>query len=348
MDEKIQDIYLTNKKMRKKWQAFLEERGIKNFAENEVNLIQQTIGIFNEQDELIATGSLAGNVIKYVAVCDAISETKGARFNKIISELENRLSQVECFHYFVYTKPMYQKSFEHVGFKLLAATSLGILMEKGTPNITDYIASIPHFPIKKRIASIVMNANPFTKGHRFLVEKAASENDYVYVFVVNQDASLFKTNERIELIKRGTADLKNVVVVNGGDYMVSYVSFASYFIKNTDQIIKYQTMLDAKIFKNNIIKPLGITSRYLGSEPFSHTTSLYNDALKKELGNDIQVIIVPRKKISGVTVSATKVREAIATGNFGEFTDYVPKTTADYIIQNMENIQLRIRERAEN
>ena len=58
------------------------------------------------------------------------------------------------------------------------------------------------------------------------------KNDLVYVFVVNTDLSLFKTSERFELVKAGTADLKNVIVVDGGDYMVSYATFPAYFLES--------------------------------------------------------------------------------------------------------------------
>lgn len=341
MSEKIQDIYLSNNSAREQWRAFLEERGIKNFTKNETKLIEQTIGIFDD-DKLVATGSFANNVIKYVAVCDAGIQNKGARFNKVITELENRLSQLSRFHHFVFTKPEYQNSFEHVGFRTLAATEFGVILEKGTPNIEDYLAKIPRFASGSKIASIVMNANPFTKGHRYLVEKAARENDYVYVFVVKQDASLFKTSERLKLVKEGTADIENVIVVSGGDYMVSFVSFPSYFIKDKEKVIKYQTLLDAKIFKEQIIKPLGITSRYLGSEPFSHTTNLYNKALQEELGTEINIVIVDRLEIDKEVVSATKVRKAIAKGKVSECLGNVPNTTATYIIANLKELQLRV------
>ncbi|MFT8824812.1 MAG: [citrate (pro-3S)-lyase] ligase [Liquorilactobacillus mali] len=343
MTERIQDIYLSNKSAKEEWMAFLKKRGIKNFAESETKLIEQTIGLFDEQDRLVATGSIANNVIKYVAVCDIGAHNKGARFNKIISEIESRLAQLNKFHYFVFTKPRYQTSFEYIGFKALAATEFGVILEKGTPNVDDYLDEIPRFDAGNKIASIVMNANPFTNGHRYLVEKAAKENDYVYVFVVKQDASLFKTAERLELVKEGTADLENVAVINGGDYMVSFVSFPAYFIKNTDKIIKYQTLLDARIFRTQIIKPLGITSRYLGNEPLSHTTDLYNEALQKELGAEIDVVIVDRLEVDKEVVSATKVREAIAEGDVNKCLKYIPSTTAAYITANLDRLQLRIK-----
>ncbi len=87
----------------------------------------------------------------------------------------------------------------------------------------------------QQIGAVVMNANPFTLGHRYLVEKAAKENDFVYVFVVSANTSLFSADERLQLVREGLSDLDNVVVVAGGDYMVSYATFPAYFCRTMSQ-----------------------------------------------------------------------------------------------------------------
>ena len=66
-------------------------------------------------------------------------------------------------------------------------------------------------------------------GHRYLVETASKENDHVYVFVVSEDVSIFSFSERFKLVKAGVADLPNVIVVPGKEYMVSYATFPAYF-----------------------------------------------------------------------------------------------------------------------
>ncbi len=162
--------------------------------------------------------------------------------------------------------------------------------------MNDFLTDIPWVDDQsdKQVAGIVMNANPFTRGHRYLVEQAASENDLVYVFVVNTDASLFTTEERFQLVKDGTVDLDNVIVVNGGDYMVSYATFPAYFLASPDQAVTYQTTLDARIFRNVIAPALNITTRYVGSEPLSRTTSIYNDVLTRELPPAVEVKVIDR------------------------------------------------------
>lgn len=340
--ETIQDLYISNSLIKKRWQGFLLERGIENFSENEINKIDRTIGIFQD-DELVATGSIAGNVIKYVAVCDKGS-TPGARFNKILSELMNIQAQNGIFHYFVFTKPEYMESFQHIGFTKLAEAKTGAVLEKGTPGIENFLSNIKHFDKNKKIAAIVMNANPFTKGHLYLVESAAKENDLVYLFVVNQDNSLFTTDERYELIKAGTKHIENLVVVNGGDYMVSFVTFPAYFINDQDEAIKYQTEIDAQIFKNWIAKDLGITTRYLGSEPISHTTNIYNETLKKVLPNEVEVKIIDRRELPKVgVISATKVRKHIEKGSINDIRQLVPETSFEFIQNNLKELQERIK-----
>lgn len=343
MSDHIQDLHLRSKPQRRMWQNFLTERGIDVFNDTEIDVIDETIGLLDDHDQLVGTGSIAGDVIKYIAVQNE-EGASGSRFNMVVSELVSRLAQRGVFHILVFTKPKYTDSFEHVGFTKLADSDQGVLLEKGEPNIQTYLAEIPKVPAGKEIAGIVMNANPFTLGHRYLVETAARENDFVYVFVVNQDASLFKTSERVELVKAGTQDLENVIVVNGGSYMVSYATFPAYFISSPDAVVDYQTTLDARLFKNWIAKDLHIQTRYLGSEPYSHTTDLYNQALQRELPPEVQVKIIPRKELgSGDAISATSVRKAIEEDRISEIENRVPETTYQFIVNHKSELQDRIK-----
>lgn len=345
MTEQLRDIYLTNATQKQIWTQFLTDLGLANFSEQELGGVEQVIGLYDE-DRLVGTGAIAGQVIKYVAVCDRGSETKGARFNRIITALENRLAQLGRFHHFVFTKPRYIESFQHVGFSLLAESDIGAILEKGLPDINQYLAQLPKSTdAMQQVAAVVINANPFTYGHRYLVAQAARDNDLVYVFVVAQDASLFRTTERLAMVKSGLADLDNVVVVDGGDYMVSYLTFPAYFIPADASVIDYQTTLDARLFKNIIAPTCRITTRYVGDEPQSPTTALYNATLARELAPSVQLIVVPRLQAANHTdvVSARTVRQAIAAGQRSGWVDLVPATTDEFIRDNMACLQERIR-----
>nr|WP_181014016.1 [citrate (pro-3S)-lyase] ligase [Fructobacillus tropaeoli] len=337
---------MTNPATKKVWQQFLTSQGLDNFSNQELAGLNKTFAIYDDQDQMVGTGSIAGQTLKYIAV-SADGASKGARFNRLVSTLETTLAQEGIFHLFVFTKLQYEQSFAHVGFATLAKTSTGLILEKGLPNVASFRAALPKKPASaKRVAAVVLNANPFTKGHRYLVETAAQKNDFVYVFVVEEDQSLFTTEERLRLVQEGTSDLANVVVATGGPYMVSSLSFPAYFLKDDSQKVSYQTRLDATLFKEQIAKPLGITSRYVGTEPLSQTTNQYNQALQEVLPPEVQVELVPRMKEqtdSQQVISARTVRKAIQAGQIQDVADMLPVSSLSFIGKHLTDLQARIK-----
>lgn len=318
----------------KQWQTLIEGEGL--FIEN-LDDITETLGIY-DGDQLVATGSYFENVLKYLAI--APDYQGGNVFNTLVSSLINDLASQSIFHIFVFTKPQYQQSFKYLGFSVVAETEFSTLLETGDYSIDQYIDELPRVSGDK-ISAIVMNANPFTLGHRYLIEQAAKVSDSVYVFVVDQDASLFKTSERMQLIKAGTKDLKNVQVVSGGQYMVSFVTFPSYFIKSRADVATYQTQLDAKVYKR-VAKALHITKRLVGSEPYSPTTAIYNRSLQEVLPPEVSLEILDRKAIAEDIISATKVRQAIKDSDLTTVQKYVPETTYQFIKDNLAILLRRI------
>jgi len=318
----------------KQWQQLIQSEGL--FIEN-LDDITETIGIY-EDDKLIATGSYYENVLKYLAIDP--NYQGGNTFNKLVSTLINQLATENIFHVFVFTKPQYMQSFEYLGFNVIAQTDFSALLETGDYSIDQYIEELPKVEGKK-ISAIVMNANPFTLGHRYLIEQASQNSDFVYVFVVNQDVSLFKMSERMQLIKEGTKDLTNIKVVNGGQYMVSFVTFPSYFIKSRTDVIDYQTALDAQVFKR-IAQALHITKRFVGDEPYSQTTEIYNQTMQKVLPPEVELEILDRKEVGQDIISATKVRQAISDNDLETVKKYVPETTYTFIKENIQTLLRRI------
>jgi len=316
------------------WQGLIQSEGL--FIEN-LDDITETLGIY-EDDKLVATGSYYENVLKYLAIDPKFQG--GNTFNQLVSTLINELANQNIFHIFVFTKPQYQQSFVYLGFQVVAQTEYSTLLETGDYSIEQYIEELPKVS-GKNISAIVMNANPFTLGHRYLIEQASKVSDTVYVFVVAQDASLFKTSERMALIKAGTKDLKNVQVVNGGQYMVSFVTFPSYFIKSRSDVAIYQTQLDAQVFKR-IAKALKISKRFVGDEPYSPTTEIYNQSMQKILPPEVELEILNRKAIDTDIISATKVRQAISDSNLAAIQKYVPETTFTFIKDNLQTLLRRI------
>lgn len=342
--DKVVDLYLKNPETKNKWQNFLIKLGLTNFSAREVDVIDHTIGLVDEDGNLVGTGSIADNVLKYIAVQND-DRVKGARFNQIVTALQQYLFSQNKYHSFVFTKEKYSISFAHLGFNELAHTEFAAFLESGLPNINDFLAKIPQSAAskKQKVAAIVMNANPFTMGHRQLVELASQENDLVYLFVVAADSSLFSTQERIKLVKEGTADLKNVLIISGGDYMVSKSTFPAYFLDSPDDLITTQTEIDALVFKNHIAPALKISSRYLGTEPFSRTTSFYNQSLANTLKPEIKVKVVERFKNGNQVITATRVRQLIKEDNLQEILPLVPSSTMTFIKNNKNILQNRIK-----
>lgn len=176
-----------------------------------------------------------------------------------------------------------------------------------------------------------MNANPFTLGHLHLIEKAANENDIVHVFVVSEEASVIPFETRYELIKRGTKHLNNLILHKAGDYIISSATFPSYFIKDDKNVVEAHGKLDLEIYKTYIIPALGITSRYVGEEPYCEITKTYNNIMKQSLEvAGIQCEIVPRLEIKNEAISASRVRRLIANDNIEAIKPIVPKSTYEY------------------
>ena len=135
---------------------------------------------------------------------------------------------------------------------------------------------------QERCAALVMNANPFTLGHLYLTERASAENDTVHLFMVSEDASLIPFKVRRRLITEGTSHLDNIIYHDSGPYIISSATFPSYFQKDMDAVIESHAKLDLVIF-TKIAHALGIGRRYVGEEPHSRVTGIYNQIMEKEL-----------------------------------------------------------------
>lgn len=185
----------------------------------------------------------------------------------------------------------------------------------------------------KKIGSIVMNGNPFTKGHRFLIEYALSVVDELIIFVVEEDASLFSFEERYAMIIEGTRDLPNVIVVPSGWYILSKKTFPEYFIKESDENLLRNVEYDIKLFAQYIAPKLRITFRFVGGEPLDAVTNEYNKAMARILEKyGIKLVEIPRIDNRDGIISATKVRSLIEANDFEKLKLYVPPSSLKYLL----------------
>lgn len=182
--------------------------------------------------------------------------------------------------------------------------------------------------------SIVMNCNPFTKGHKYLIEFASKKVKRLYIFVVEEDKSYFKFEDRFEMVKEGTRDIKNVVVVPSGKMIISTVTFPEYFLKDYVKEKNFDVSNDLHTFAKLICPALRITMRFAGEEPFDPVTKNYNESMSKILpAYGIRFIEIPRLSTTDGSeiINATKVRELILQRDVAGLERYVPITTLNII-----------------
>lgn len=179
---------------------------------------------------------------------------------------------------------------------------------------------------------VVMNCNPFTLGHRYLIELAAKQVERLFVMVVREDCSLFAYAERKAMVEQGVAHLENVTVIDGSEYAISQATFPTYFLKRLDDAADTQMLLDLDLFRRHIAPALGATVRFVGTEPTDQLTRRYNE-LMHEVLTDVREISRLEKK--GNAVSASRVRKAMEQGDMSTIRQLVPPTPLPYIIAHL-------------
>lgn len=286
-----------------------------------------------EAGDIVGCLAHQDSVLKYFCVADDWRDE--GLGSQLISTLINRLlrhyQRIQAF-----TSPNRIATFSSLGFSLLAQTSHYALLEFGPHGLHDYLHEIQSLlPAKKApLTAVVLNANPFTLGHRYLVQQAVHQSTHVVVFVVANDHSRFRFEDRLAMVRAGCSDLAHVTVCSGDAYMVSGATFPHYFLKQTDHdlLARYQGELDATLFATQIAPTLHITQRFVGEEPLSPVTAAYNAALHATLpAYGIQVLEIPRCEQKGSAISASRVRALIDIGD-SSWKLLVPATTRDYIL----------------
>ncbi len=308
-----------------------------------------TLGIF-EGEELVATGSLNGDMIQMMAVSP---DRQGEDLSAMVLThlIQHAFSQGKTALY-LFTKPEKAHTFASMGFHLVAkAEPYAALLEFGKPGIEEFCQNLRQIAGENpgEASGLVMNCNPFTLGHQYLVEQASARSRQVYLLAVEEDKSEFPFAHRIELIRQGTAHLPNVTVLSGGRYAVSSLTFPSYFTKE-ENLAYAHCAIDLEIFARHIAPALGITCRFVGTEPYSPVTAIYNQTMLERLPPlGIAVEELPRMEKEGAPVSASRVRALLAQGEMEQVRRLVPATTYAYLVSpKAQPVLERLRQRAQN
>lgn len=315
-----------NTKQHRDWQDLITRSGLSTDEG-----VDRTALIY-DGDSLIATGSRSGNILKLIAVDD---DRQGEDLTAtVISALRRDAFNAGYRHLFLYTKPKNEAIFKGLFFYTVVKTNDVVLMEDRPRGIADYVESLPKGDGSVG-GAIIMNANPFTKGHRYLIERAAGECERLYVFVVSEDKSRFTARDRYEMVARGVEDLENVTVLHTGEYLLSAATFPTYFLKDRENATRVRCEVDIAVFLRYIVPRLNITHRYVGEEPLSPMTAAYNAALADALsGTGVELTVIPRLSDGKEPISASRVRSLIDTGDTDTLASLLPVTTLDYLKDN--------------
>ena len=310
--------------------------------ENDLS-VDTTVEIFitlKRDDHLIACGGIAGNIIKCVAISESV-RGEGLALT-LATELINLAWERHCTHLFIYTKTEYEALFIQCGFSTLTRVpGIMVLMENSKTRLKRYADSlIKHRHDGKKIGSIVMNANPFTHGHRYLIQQAATQCDWLHLFLVKEDTSRFPYEDRLELVRKSTADIPRLTVHHGSEYIISRATFPCYFIKEQSVINHCYTEIDLKIFRQYLAPALNITHRFVGTEPFCAITSRYNRDMRFWLETPelaappIELVEIARLCFEETPISASQVRKLLVKKDLAAIAPLVPEATLNYL-QNM-------------
>lgn len=359
----IQTLNPTTPRQRQRIEAFLKRNGLR------FDDMHYYAAVTDDDGEMIAGGGLKGNVIKCVAVDDA---HKGeAIANTLISHLIAHANEEGHSNVMLFTKPKNRQLFESLSFRLLAEAPEAVLMETGIGGINNMVEQLkkikeegevckennkeckeeektnlnittpqdlnpstpqPLTTTTPRRGVVVMNCNPFTLGHRYLIEQAAKQVERLFVMVVREDCSLFAYAERKAMVEQGVAHLENVTVIDGSEYAISQATFPTYFLKRLDDAADTQMLLDLDLFRRHIAPALGATVRFVGTEPTDQLTRRYNQLMHEVLAD---VRETARLEKEGNAVSASRVRKAMEQGDMSTIRQLVPPTTLPYIIAHL-------------
>ncbi|WP_261858548.1 [citrate (pro-3S)-lyase] ligase [Photobacterium sanguinicancri] len=283
--------------------------------------------------ELIGCVGLAGTVIKCFAIRD---DYQGEGISRsMMTEIILLAYQLGRKSLSIFTSPDNVAIFESMRFQAITSKYRRSVLLINRP---DEIITLQHqlhsYKVTgNKIGSIVMNANPFTKGHAYLIEKAASECDWVHIFVVRENNQAFSFKDRFSMVKNGTLPIPNLTLHAGNDFMISKRTFPSYFLKESGNVHQVHAEIDCELFANYIAPSLGITHRYIGSEPNCKVTENYNSIMKTMLQPHIEVVEFNRLLAEGCTISASTVRNQLSNAA-SAVASLLPVSTINYLVEH--------------
>lgn len=323
----LRDIPVSLPFASKEREEFLRKCGL------DVDHADYAVGVYTCDDRLVATASVDGDTVKGVAVDpDFRSESLTPRMVAAILDYAARESLDDLK---VFTKPKYEKVFSSLTFKTVARSVGAVLMYRDIRALERYKEYLRSLPRKGRVGCIVMNVNPLTLGHRFLIHRAAAEVDTLFIIpVADNPLTEFSYAERREMLMAVAVELGNVQVVDGSRFVISRDTFPTYFIKEVTDVARTHVELDLDLFVNHIAPCLDVNMRFVGTEPEDRLTAIYNEAMCR---------ILPQKGITvreidrltygdGLPFSASRVRALLDDGCLMRAAGLVPVSSFPAVV----------------
>jgi len=323
----ISELNLKLESNRKRLSDYLQRFGLKDEELDRMYILLE------EDGDWVGCGGKSRNILKCFAIDDS-------RRNEGLLDLLMTALITDSYHegyenLFIYTKSDYATLFKSYGFDEIIDTNIVALLQRGPATIEKVLKDIEiSLSEHESVGAIVVNANPFTLGHRYLIEMSSLLVDKLLVFVVENDVSRFSFKDRFHLVKSQVEDLENVIVLPSSEYIISNATFPSYFLKESSLADTQHAILDAMIFKKYFVPWFHISKRFLGEEPLDKSTNLYNETLIKTLPPECEVIVIPRKLVGDDFISASVVRKELDAGNFDAIKKLVPEGTFKYLKEN--------------
>jgi [citrate (pro-3S)-lyase] ligase len=293
--------------------------------------------VCRQQGRIVACAGVDHHTIKCVAVAEPFRG--GSLSLRLGSEVITAAAQRGRHHLFLYSPPHSLPYFRGWGFyPLVEVPGMAVLMENSPAAIHRYCETLrQRRQPGRKIGAIVLNANPFTRGHRYLIEQAVATCDWVHVFAVREEAALFSYADRLGLAAAGVKGIGNLTLHPGSDYMISRATFPGYFLKDKGVIEYGWAAIDLLLFREYIAPALSITHRYVGTEPLDPVTRNYNADMERWLvrarsaAPPIDVVEIPRLSISGAPISASRVRRLWTQHELSRIRELVPATTWHFL-----------------
>lgn len=299
------------------------------------------VGIFSDR-ELVAVAARQQNILKMFAIAEA--HQGGPCLGELATELIRSGFIAGYDSFFVFTRPQTSASFQALGFTPLVQHPQAVLLEYGG-GLARYLDRHQDLVHPGANGAVVVNCNPFTRGHRYLIEQAAAQTGHLYVFVVREDRSIFPFEVRLQLVMEGVQDLPNVSVLDSSHYAVSAVTFPGYFLKSDENQAQLQMEIDLLLFGRQLAPFFHISKRFIGTEPYCRTTRSYSETMRSILPRfGIETVQLERIRAGEQVVSAYRVRDALKREAYEELRPLVPQTTYDYLLSEAAaTIRARLR-----